>query len=104
MENLKEKALSYHQHPQPGKIAVVPTKPYADPADLSLAYSPGVAYPCKEIKENPAAVRHYTGRSNLVAVISNGTAVLGLGNIGPLAAKPVMEGKALLFKDRKSVV
>mgnify|MGYP002508123235 CR=1 FL=1 len=77
MENLKEKALSYHQHPQPGKIAVVPTKPYADPADLSLAYSPGVAYPCKEIKENPAAVRHYTGRSNLVAVISNGTAVLG---------------------------
>ena len=67
MENLKEKALSYHQHPQPGKIAVVPTKPYADPADLSLAYSPGVAYPCKEIKENPAAVRHYTGRSNLVA-------------------------------------
>lgn len=98
MENLKEKALSYHQHPQPGKIAVVPTKPYADPADLSLAYSPGVAYPCKEIKENPAAVRHYTGRSNLVAVISNGTAVLGLGNIGPLAAKPVMEGKALLFK------
>ena len=97
-ESLKEKALAYHEYPQPGKIAVIPTKPYSCPEDLSLAYSPGVAYPCLAIKDDPTAVRRYTGRSNLVAVISNGTAVLGLGNIGPLAAKPVMEGKALLFK------
>lgn len=98
MNNLKEQALHYHEYPQPGKTAVIPTKPYDSPGDLSLAYSPGVAYPCLAIKDDPAAVRRYTGRSNLVAVISNGTAVLGLGNIGPLAAKPVMEGKALLFK------
>lgn len=97
-DTLKDKALAYHSKPFPGKIGVLPTKPYSNPDDLSLAYSPGVAYPCLAIKENPADVRRYTGRSNLVAVISNGTAVLGLGNIGPLAAKPVMEGKALLFK------
>lgn len=97
-DSLKDKALAYHEFPEPGKIAVVPSKPYSDPAELSLAYSPGVAYPCLEIKDHPGDVRRYTGRGNLVAVISNGTAVLGLGNIGPLAAKPVMEGKALLFK------
>ena len=97
-DSLKEKALAYHEFPEPGKIAVIPSKPYSDPAELSLAYSPGVAYPCLAIKDDPAAVRRYTGRGNLVAVISNGTAVLGLGDIGPLAAKPVMEGKALLFK------
>ncbi len=94
----KERALHYHQYPIPGKIEVVPTKPYNTPGDLALAYSPGVAYPCLEIKDNPDAVWEYTCRGNLVAVISNGTAVLGLGNIGPLAGKPVMEGKALLFK------
>ncbi|MDE6161605.1 MAG: malate dehydrogenase [Muribaculaceae bacterium] len=97
-DSLKDKALRYHEYPHPGKIAVIPCKPYANPQDLSLAYSPGVAYPCLEIKEDAGRVRRYTGRGNLVAVISNGTAVLGLGNIGPLAAKPVMEGKALLFK------
>ena len=97
-DSLKDKALEYHDKPFPGKIGVIPTKRYSCPEDLSLAYSPGVAYPCLEIKDNPADVRRYTGRGNLVAVISNGTAVLGLGNIGPLAAKPVMEGKALLFK------
>ena len=91
-------ALDYHQYPQPGKTEIVPTKPYRSPEDLSLAYSPGVAYPCEEIKKNPDASYLYTGRGNLVAVISNGTAVLGLGNIGPVASKPVMEGKALLFK------
>lgn len=94
----KEEALQYHRYPQPGKIEVVPTKPYDTPHDLSLAYSPGVAFPCLEIKENPEKAYDYTGRGNLVAVISNGTAVLGLGNIGAEAAKPVMEGKALLFK------
>jgi len=94
----KELALHYHRSPVPGKIEVVPTKPYNTPGDLALAYSPGVAYPCLEIKDDPAKVWEYTGRGNLVAVISNGTAVLGLGNIGPLAGKPVMEGKALLFK------
>lgn len=99
MENkLKEAALEYHRTPRPGKIEIVPTKPYATPQDLSLAYSPGVAYPCLEIKENPADIYKYTNKGNLVAVISNGTAVLGLGNIGAKAAKPVMEGKALLFK------
>lgn len=94
----KEEALRYHRYPQPGKIEIVPTKPYDTPADLSLAYSPGVAFPCLEIKENPIDSYDYTNRGNLVAVISNGTAVLGLGNIGAEAAKPVMEGKALLFK------
>ena len=99
MKNInKENALNYHRYPQPGKIEVVPTKPYNSPEDLSLAYSPGVAFPCLEIKENPIDSYEYTNRGNLVAVISNGTAVLGLGNIGAEASKPVMEGKALLFK------
>ena len=94
----KQDALDYHSSGRPGKIEVVPTKPYASQRDLSLAYSPGVAEPCLRIAENPDDVYKYTSKSNLVAVISNGTAVLGLGNIGPLASKPVMEGKGLLFK------
>jgi len=94
----KEEALLYHSEGKPGKIEVVPTKPYSTQRHLSLAYSPGVAEPCLEIKKNEDAVYEYTNKGNLVAVISNGTAVLGLGNIGPLASKPVMEGKALLFK------
>ena len=94
----KEDALNYHAGKRPGKIEVVPTKPYFTQTDLSLAYSPGVAEPCLEIKENPDDAYKYTDKGNLVAVISNGTAVLGLGNIGPLAGKPVMEGKGLLFK------
>ena len=94
----KEEALRYHRYPSPGKIEIVPTKPYDTPEDLSLAYSPGVAFPCLEIKDKPFDSYDYTNRGNLVAVISNGTAVLGLGNIGAEAAKPVMEGKALLFK------
>ncbi len=95
---LKEMALDYHQYPIPGKIEIVPTKPYSTQQDLALAYSPGVAYPCLEIKEKADDVYKYTDKGNLVAVISNGTAVLGLGDIGALAGKPVMEGKALLFK------
>lgn len=91
-------ALEYHQFPRPGKTEVTPTKPHSTQHDLALAYSPGVAYPCLEIKENPEDVFKYTNKGNLVGVISNGTAVLGLGNIGPEAGKPVMEGKALLFK------
>lgn len=99
MANASEKAaLDYHRYPRPGKIEVVPTKPYDTPEDLALAYSPGVAYPCLQIKDKPEAIYDYTNRGNLVAVISNGTAVLGLGNIGAKAAKPVMEGKAMLFK------
>ena len=94
----KEAALEYHRQGKPGKIEVIPTKPYSTQHDLALAYSPGVAYPCKEIEAKPADVYEYTNKGNLVAVISNGTAVLGLGDIGPLAGKPVMEGKALLFK------
>lgn len=94
----KQDALDYHASGRPGKIEVVPTKPYASQRDLSLAYSPGVAEPCLRIAENPADVYKYTSKGNLVAVISNGTAVLGLGDIGPLASKPVMEGKGLLFK------
>jgi malate dehydrogenase (oxaloacetate-decarboxylating)(NADP+) len=94
----REAALLYHSEGRPGKIEVVPTKPTATQRDLSLAYSPGVAEPCREIAKNRALVSKYTARQNLVAVISNGTAVLGLGNIGPYAAKPVMEGKAMLFK------
>ncbi len=94
----KEMALEYHKYPRPGKIEVIPTKPYASQANLALAYSPGVAYPCLEIKENPDCAYDYTDKGNLVAVISNGTAVLGLGNIGALAGKPVMEGKGLLMK------
>ena len=92
-------ALDYHHlDDKPGKICVVPTKPYQSQTDLSLAYSPGVGFPCLEIKDNADDVYKYTNKGNLVAVISNCTAVLGLGDIGPLAGKPVMEGKALLFK------
>ncbi|NQX96462.1 MAG: NADP-dependent malic enzyme, partial [Flavobacteriales bacterium] len=92
-------ALEYHfQGNKPGKIEVVPTKPYSTQRDLSLAYSPGVAIPCMEIAQNKEDVYKYTAKGNLVAVISNGTAVLGLGDIGPEASKPVMEGKGLLFK------
>lgn len=94
----KEAALEYHREGKPGKIEVIPTKPYATQHDLALAYSPGVAYPCKEIEAHPEDIYEYTNKGNLVAVISNGTAVLGLGDIGPSAGKPVMEGKALLFK------
>ena len=94
----KEKALLYHSEGKPGKIEVVPTKPYSTQADLSLAYSPGVAEPCLEIEKSADAAYDYTTKGNLVAVISNGTAVLGLGDIGALAGKPVMEGKGLLFK------
>lgn len=97
-QNLKEESLHYHRYPCPGKIEIVATKSTATPSDLSLAYSPGVAFPCLAIKDNPENAYLYTNRPNLVAVISNGTAVLGLGNIGATAAKPVMEGKALLFK------
>lgn len=94
----KQAALDYHEYPRPGKTEVVPTKPYFSQRDLGLAYSPGVAYPCLEIEKNPVDAYRYTNKRNLVAVISNGTAVLGLGNIGAQASKPVMEGKALLFK------
>jgi len=94
----KEAALSYHESGRPGKIEVKPTKAYRTQTDLSLAYSPGVAYPCLEIQENPDAAYKYTDKGNLVAVISNGTAVLGLGDIGAMSGKPVMEGKGLLFK------
>ena len=91
-------ALNYHEEGKPGKIEIVPTKPYASQHDLALAYSPGVAYPCLEIEKNPEDAYKYTDKGNLIGVISNGTAVLGLGDIGALAGKPVMEGKALLFK------
>jgi len=94
----RQEALKYHEYPSPGKIEILPSKPYSTRMDLSLAYSPGVAYPCQAIKDNPDAAWLYTGKGDLVAVISNGTAVLGLGNIGALASKPVMEGKAFLFK------
>ena len=94
----KEDALRYHAEGRPGKIEVVPTKPHSTQHDLSLAYSPGVAEPCLEIQKNADLAYLYTAKSNLVAVISNGTAVLGLGDIGALAGKPVMEGKGLLFK------
>jgi hypothetical protein len=93
-----EEALELHARGKPGKIEIAPTKPLTTQRDLSLAYSPGVAYPCLEIAKDPARVYDYTAKANLVAVISNGTAVLGLGNLGPLGAKPVMEGKAVLFK------
>ena len=94
----KEAALLYHSQGKPGKIEVVPTKPYSTQTDLSLAYSPGVAEPCLEIEKNPQDAYKYTAKGNLVAVISNGTAVLGLGDIGPEAGMPVMEGKCVLFK------
>jgi Malic enzyme len=93
-----EAALKYHSMGKPGKIEVIPTKPYSTQRDLSLAYTPGVAVPCLEIEKNVEKAYDYTSKGNLVAVISNGTAVLGLGNIGPEAGKPVMEGKGLLFK------
>lgn len=94
----KQEALDYHEQGRPGKIEVVPTKPYSSQRDLSLAYSPGVAEPCLKIADDPETVYRYTAKSNLVGVISNGTAVLGLGDIGPSASKPVMEGKGVLFK------
>src|SRR5690606_9144805 len=94
----KEDALEYHEKGRKGKIEVIPTKETKTQRDLALAYSPGVAEPCKEIHYNVENVYKYTAKGNLVAVISNGTAVLGLGNIGPEASKPVMEGKGLLFK------
>ena len=94
----REKALNYHSQPTPGKLRIEATKPMTSHHDLTLAYSPGVAYPCLEIEKDPLAAREYTSRANLVGVITNGTAVLGLGDIGALAAKPVMEGKAVLFK------
>ena len=97
-EKLRREALIYHAKPQPGKIKIVPTKPYSTQRDLALAYSPGVAEPCLEIAKDKENVYKYTSKGNLVAIISNGTAVLGLGNIGPEASKPVMEGKGLLFK------
>ncbi|SLN53682.1 NADP-dependent malic enzyme [Roseovarius albus] len=97
-ENLRQAALKYHEFPQPGKLEVRATKPLANGRDLARAYSPGVAEACLEIKADPSAANRYTSRGNLVAVVSNGTAVLGLGNIGALASKPVMEGKAVLFK------
>lgn len=98
MKVTKKEALKYHEEGRPGKIEIIPTKPYATQKDLSLAYSPGVAYPSEAIEQDPADVFRYTDKGNLVGVISNGTAVLGLGNIGPLAGKPVMEGKSLLCK------
>ncbi|MFM0205732.1 NADP-dependent malic enzyme, partial [Paraburkholderia fungorum] len=94
----REAALDYHEFPTPGKIAIAPTKQMINQRDLALAYSPGVAFACEEIVENPLNAARFTARSNLVGVVTNGTAVLGLGNIGPLASKPVMEGKAVLFK------
>jgi malate dehydrogenase (oxaloacetate-decarboxylating)(NADP+) len=96
--DLTEAALFFHEHPRPGKLEIQATKPLGNQRDLALAYSPGVAAPCLEIADDPSKAANYTARGNLVAVISNGTAVLGLGNIGPLASKPVMEGKAVLFK------
>ncbi|MDR5618098.1 NADP-dependent malic enzyme [Arsenophonus sp.] len=97
-EKLKQSALDFHEFPQPGKIEITPTKPLTAQRDLALAYSPGVAYPCLEIAADPLTAYKYTAKANLVAVVSNGTAVLGLGNIGALAGKPVMEGKGVLFK------
>jgi malate dehydrogenase (oxaloacetate-decarboxylating)(NADP+) len=97
-DKLREAALDYHEFPTPGKIAIAPTKQMINQRDLALAYSPGVAFACEEIVANPLNAARFTARSNLVGVVTNGTAVLGLGNIGPLASKPVMEGKAVLFK------
>src|SRR5687768_1656523 len=98
MAETRDDALDYHELGRPGKIEVVPTKPTATQRDLSLAYTPGVAKPCLEIARDPSSVYKYTAKGNLVAVVTNGTAVLGLGNIGPAAGKPVMEGRAVLFK------
>ena len=97
-EGFKEAALQYHRLPKPGKLEITATTPLATQRDLALAYSPGVAYACTLIEEDPSEAANMTARGNLVGVITNGTAVLGLGNIGPLASKPVMEGKAVLFK------
>ncbi|HRD77642.1 MAG TPA: NADP-dependent malic enzyme, partial [Hyphomicrobiaceae bacterium] len=97
-QDLKRAALDYHEADPPGKIAIHATKPVANQHDLALAYSPGVAHACEAIAADPSAASRYTARGNLVGVITNGTAVLGLGDIGPLASKPVMEGKAVLFK------
>ena len=97
-EELRKDALEYHRLPRPGKIAILATKQLINQRDLALAYSPGVAIACEEIRRDPAEAVNLTSRANLIAVITNGTAVLGLGAIGPLAAKPVMEGKAVLFK------
>ena len=97
-DSLRESAIRYHMEPTPGKLAIQPTKPLANKRDLALAYSPGVAYACELIVQDPNAAAAVTSRGNLVAVVTNGTAVLGLGDIGPLAGKPVMEGKAVLFK------
>ena len=94
----EDEALSFHSSGRPGKLAIAPTKPLTTQRDLSLAYSPGVAFPCLHIKRDPSTAYDYTSKGNFVAVISNGTAVLGLGDLGALAAKPVMEGKAALFK------
>ena len=98
MSNLRENALKYHSEGRPGKLRIEATKPMNTQADLSLAYSPGVAYPVLDIADDPELAYEYTAKGNLVAVISNGTAILGLGNRGALASKPVMEGKAVLFK------
>lgn len=98
-ENLRKAALEYHEQGRPGKLSVTPTKQLSNQRDLALAYSPGVAAACEEIVADPQNAFRYTGRGNLVGVITNGTAVLGLGNIGALASKPVMEGKAVLFKN-----
>ena len=95
---LTKQALKYHNYPRPGKIGIVPTKSLVSQRELSLAYSPGVAIPCEEIAKSPEKIYDYTSKGNMVAVISNGTAVLGLGNLGAGASKPVMEGKAVLFK------
>src|SRR6266850_7000628 len=97
-EQLRRDALEYHRVPTSGKISVTPTNSLVNQHDLALAYSPGVAYACLAIRDDPQQAAALTARANLVAVVSNGTAVLGLGNIGPLAGKPVMEGKACLFK------
>ncbi|MEC8099789.1 MAG: NADP-dependent malic enzyme, partial [Pseudomonadota bacterium] len=94
----RKDALEFHKNDKPGKLAISPSKPLSTARDLSLAYSPGVAYPCLEIKDNPDTAYDYTAKGNMVAIVSNGTAVLGLGNLGALASKPVMEGKAVLFK------
>jgi len=98
MADKRQQALDYHEFPTPGKINVIPTKPMKTQKDLALAYSPGVAEPCIEIHKDPEAAYKYTSKGNMAACISNGTAVLGLGNLGALASKPVMEGKACLFK------
>src|SRR5438034_2034392 len=98
MSSRRQEALDYHSQGRPGKIEVTPTKPFKDQRDLSLAYTPGVAEPCLDIAKNPDDAYRYTAKGNLVAVVTNGTAVLGLGNIGALAGKPVMEGKGILFK------